>query len=307
MKRIWSHHRRPIGLALSSLVLVVSFGTSAAAPASTAVPTASAASTATQAQTLGLEGAPNARDLGGYRVQQGGHVRTGRLFRSGELSHLTAADLAKVNAAGLHTVIDLRTPEEAAGAPDPAIPGAAEVLIPVLPAGTAMVNAWNDATTNEEMRAATDSLGGPAGSYIQLQRELVSSYGITQLARTFDTILSAQGAPVLFHCTAGQDRTGIVAYMMLRLLGVSQQDATADYLTSNIYNSELHQGYIDWYMSQGYSEHEARAGIILSAKFIETSLRHVDDVYGSFDRFARYGLGLSDADIHTLRDTYVVA
>ena len=58
---------------------------------------------------------------------------------------------------------------------------------------------------------------------------------------------------------------------------------------------------------QGYSEREARAGIILSAKFIETSLRHVDDVFGSFDRFVNYGLGLSDADVRTLRDTYVVS
>lgn len=262
--------------------------------------------TAASSSSLGLEAAPNARDLGGIKVTQGGHVRPGVLFRGPKLNRLTPSDTAKVESLGLRTIIDLRTPEESEKAPDPNVPGASNVQLPLLPTGDALLHAFDDASTTEEYRAVVDSLGGPVGSYVQLQHALASPYAVSQLRAVFQEILDADGAPVLFHCSVGMDRTGITAYLLLRVLGVSHANATQDYLTSNIDGADTAEHYIEFYESLGYSKKESTRGSELDAKLLKVTVDHLLSVYGSFDELVRYGLGLSAAEVKQLRGDYVV-
>ena len=72
----------------------------------------------THVRTLGLQGAPNFRDVGGYATASGQHVRWGEVYRSNDLSNLTPADADRVAALDLISVVDLRTEEERQHAPD---------------------------------------------------------------------------------------------------------------------------------------------------------------------------------------------
>lgn len=103
-------------------------------------------------------------------------------------------------------IIDLRTPEEVAGKPDRAVPGARNMQIPLLPAGDSLVNAYDGASATAEYRAVTDSLGGPMGMLYQLQHELAGPYAVSQLGSVFEAILAASGDPALFHCTIGREQ-----------------------------------------------------------------------------------------------------
>lgn len=87
---------------------------------------------------------------------------------------------------------------------------------------------------------------------------------MSQLGSVFEAILAASGDPVLFHCTIGRDRTGITAYLLLRILSVSRGDAMKDYLASNVHNTEVVQSHIEFYESLGMGAlvETARAAVI---------------------------------------------
>lgn len=305
-----SFSRRPravlttVGCALAGLAA----GTIALIP-NTADATAQRPATAHAApstiRSLHLQGMPNARDLGGFRTGNGGTVRYGLLFRSGKLNHLTAADRTKLNGLGLSEIIDLRTAEEAAGEPDPTVPGAKYVNMSILPAGDPLIDAWNGATTTAQLRAATDSLGGPDGMYIQIEHALVSSFAVAEYRTFFRELVNAHGSPVLFHCTLGQDRTGLASYVLLRILGVSPGNAMRDYLASNQFNAATLKGYVSFWESLGYSKQRAEKGTYPTAALMNIATAQINSVYGNFDTFVRHGLGLTNADIQKLRKAYV--
>ena len=254
---------------------------------------------------LGWTGSPNARDLGGYRTSDGGRVKYGLLFRSGDLDELTASDLAGLDNLGLRSILDLRAPEEIAKHPDPDVPGASNLTFPLIPGGNAIINVASTATTIEEAREDIDSIGGPVGGYFLFQHELADSHAIRQLRAAFRALLAADGAPVLIHCTAGQDRTGLMAYVILRVLGVRADDAVADYLASNHYNHDDMTDLVAELEQLGYSEKLSEEGAFLQRDFLEATLDLLEQVYGSFPAFVSQGLGLTSRDIEMLRRNYV--
>ncbi|PYE84883.1 tyrosine-protein phosphatase [Pseudoroseicyclus aestuarii] len=162
-----------------------------------------------------LGGMMNFRDLGGIPLQGGGQTARGRVFRADAPHRMTEGDLAAVEALTLACVIDLRGAEEAAEAPGP--------LRDALGAG------WH----NVPLLAALDpaSWGGAASDDVLLSLYLhVLTDRQEALAEVLRLIAEAppEGA-VLFHCTAGKDRTGVVAALLLALAGAPEEEIVADY------------------------------------------------------------------------------
>lgn len=153
----------------------------------------------------------NLRDLGGLPIRGGGTVRPGMLLRSGELSGLRAEGAETFAELGLRTVVDLRTLDEAAARPD-VLDGMAATLhlIPLL------------------------SL-----SYNEIPLDQVDLYTyfadfcLTETARVIKVLAAPNALPGLFHCAVGKDRTGIVAAVVLSLIGVPDEEIVADFLQSN--------------------------------------------------------------------------
>lgn len=178
------------------------------------------------ARTVTFEACFNFRDLGGYPAARGGTVRWGRLFRADTLHRLTPADMARFQALGLRTVIDLRSATEIDeyGRLHEA---ASEDLdwhhVPMLD-----VVVLRPAEPGEAPDPAPASEALPPGeSYVRM----LGSGDL--MARAFELLTGDGRLPAVFHCTAGRDRTGMLAAMVLDLLGVPDEVIAEDYVLTN--------------------------------------------------------------------------
>lgn len=175
---------------------------------------------------LALQGCSNLRDLGGYRAADGRRVRYGLVFRSASLAGLTETDMPVFGATGIRTVCDLRGENEAARAPSrlPAA-GAPEVVrLPIEPRVGASLR---------DLLAREEATGEDVHD---LLRTAYAAYATDHLPRyraLFDLLLREERLPLLFHCSAGKDRTGFGAALLLTALDVPRETVIADYLATN--------------------------------------------------------------------------
>jgi protein-tyrosine phosphatase len=160
----------------------------------------------------------NFRDLGGYVADGGRRVRWRTLFRADGLHRLTDAETERVRQLGIATVIDLRTPEELAERGR--FPAADEVAYHHLPVFD-VVPDWG-------------AFPGVAAPDFLSERylEMLDSGG-EAIGQVLHLLADPSSVPAVFHCAAGKDRTGIVASIVLGLLGVDRDTITADYALSH--------------------------------------------------------------------------
>lgn len=172
---------------------------------------------------VALEGISNLRDLGGYPSRFGGRVRRGVLFRSASLTRATGADLEVLRGLGLGAIVDFRGAAERERAPTPVdfVPRHELPIEPTVGASLRDILATRDATGEDLM---------------VLLRRAYHAYAlecVAQYRALFALAAEARRAPVLFHCSAGKDRTGFGAAMLLTALGVAWEDVLDDYLATN--------------------------------------------------------------------------
>ena len=175
---------------------------------------------------LPMEGCVNFRDLGGYRNSQGQTVRWRRLFRSDALQHLTPADAdLAIGELNVRLVVDLRNSNEAERDGRGPLPemGAEYRHFPFL-----------------EGRGIPPFTGGDVVERLSSTYEwLVHNSGplvadaVTTISEAVASNAGSGPSGAVFHCSAGKDRTGIVAALILEVLGVDNDTITADYLLTN--------------------------------------------------------------------------
>ncbi|HSW03548.1 tyrosine-protein phosphatase [Aquabacterium sp.] len=172
---------------------------------------------------LPLQGATNFRDLGGYPGHDGRPLRWRRLFRSDHLASLTEADRATLAALGVARSFDFRGEAERAATPYD-IAGLVQHPLAIEPTVTQRM---------QDIVAAGQSLSAAtvAGLMKDLYRGLVNDRA-ERFAELFSHLLQAD-APVVFHCTAGKDRTGVAAALVLWALGVPHDVVLQDFLLTN--------------------------------------------------------------------------
>lgn len=171
---------------------------------------------------LPIEKAYNVRDLGGYATQEGKHVKWRKVIRSGDLNELSENDLKYFESFGLKTYIDFRSKREKETAPDKTVSSLTEsVWLPITPGD---MNAALSAVSPENIPVIMENV------YADIIRNYQEEY------KEFFRILSIEEkTPLLFHCSAGKDRTGIGAALFLSSLGVSMDIIMQDYLLSAEY------------------------------------------------------------------------
>lgn len=277
---------------LGALVAVaIPVGASAEAPAHVAV---------AADHSLGLAGAPNFRDLGGYRTASGRTVKRGIVFRSSKLSALTPVDWTRVQTLGVGHIYDLRTAEERTAEPDnwPA------------PAPPAYGSPKPDmsATIAGMKKAGTDTAKVRA-SIIHFYGDMPTLYAPEYSA--FFHGLADGDRPVVVHCTAGKDRTGVASALLLTALGVPRATVVDDYqLTERL----LPQAPMQTSGKPGAPIGGKGASALLAMPpatqkamwaadpaYVEAALDAVKQRYGSIDGYMRNALGLSNAEIARLR------
>jgi len=171
-----------------------------------------------------LENALNFRDVGGYRTADGRHVRWRRMFRAGGLSNLSPADLAVLRELGIATVLDLRSTAEWESGRFPVddhpvafhhLPLVEEILDP----------------TRYEV---------PEGMLAARYQE-IAQIGSSYIAQAISIVADADTHPIVVHCLAGKDRTGVVVALVLALLGVPDEVVAEDYALSNLAMAALRE------------------------------------------------------------------
>ncbi|MFC1437883.1 tyrosine-protein phosphatase [Streptacidiphilus sp. N1-10] len=231
----------------------------------------------------------NFRDLGGYAAADGRTVRWGRLYRSDSLGKLTpgGADHRRFLALGVRTVIDLRYPWEIERAG----------RVPEQP-GLEYHNLSIEHRPYDQ--AAIDPDVDPWRHLADRYAE-VAEDGVKEIRQALDLIAAANrpdGGPLVFHCASGKDRTGLIAALVLILLGVGEDDVLADFARTELATDRLLADYRAAHPDRdriwpGYGRAPAAV------------MRHVlDDLgaaYGSVSGYATERLGVEPELVDALR------
>jgi protein-tyrosine phosphatase len=239
---------------------------------------------------LPLQGATNFRDLGGYRGHGGRSLRWRRLFRSDHLGGLTAHDKSVLAELGLARALDFRGQAERAAAPYD-LPGVAQHSLAIEPTVVQGLHS---------LLAAGEPLSVPivGGLMTDLYRSLVNDQS-HRFAELFEHLLQAD-APMVFHCTAGKDRTGFAAALVLLALGVPRGVVMQDYLLTNAVYEKPPPGRhgipaevmaVLWRVQQG---------------FLDAALHAVEADHGGVERYLHRRLGLSNAALDARAGKYLV-
>jgi len=241
---------------------------------------------------LPLAGASNFRDLGGYAALDGRRVRWRRLFRSDHLAALTDHDARTLAALGLARAVDFRGEQERAAQPY-ALSAVRYRAVPIEPT---VVRRYRElAARGERLDAA-----GAEQLMVEIYRGFVAD-DAPQLTEFFEQLL-ADDAPLVFHCTAGKDRTGYAAALLLLALGVPRDAVMQDYLLTNrLYRKPPPPG----------DDAATRAvhDVIWSVRagYLQTALDAMEREHGGVQGYLRQRLKLTEAARQRLAALYLEA
>jgi protein-tyrosine phosphatase len=241
----------------------------------------------------------NFRDLGGYLTSSGQSIRWNRLFRSGHLARMRKPDLELFRSLDIHTVVDFRSPGEKKRKPNrlPRFHDIRTVSLPMLdPVHSSMAQEFRSRLISRDYRGF-DPLESITRMYQSFATECSKQY-----QRFVHTVLEAQGQPVLWHCTAGKDRAGFAAAILLRLLDVPQETVIEDYMLSADYADRKELVIFLLKLARGQKGLSVIQPLLtVHRKWIEASFRAIDDRWGSFAEYTDQALALSLDDIAQLQ------
>jgi protein-tyrosine phosphatase len=232
-----------------------------------------------------LQGASNFRDIGGYRNVDGRRVRRGQVFRSDHLASLTADDLDRIKAFGVGHSLDFRGAVEVESTPY-ALPGVQRVAFSIEPT----VIARMQALVAQGVVPSTEDT-------VELMRETYRHF-VNRNADTYARFLKHlldKPTPQVFHCTAGKDRTGFAAALLLSALGVDRATTLHDYLLTNqLYKRDARLE------GQGHP-HVMKVLWQVQPAFLNAAFDTVDKEHGGMQGYLHDALGLGSQELGELQ------
>ena len=252
---------------------------------------------------LAFAGGNNFRELGGYLADEGKHVRWGQIYRGIPTGKLTGeADRRLLDSLGLRLILDLRSSGEAKKEPDYVPDGARLVQICGLCAEDGAEIAFAPGDIEKLMQTAEE---GESISQRLYRRMLTGNKAFKELFRA----LEAGETPILFHCSAGKDRTGVAAMLILLALGASDEVICADFEQTNA----CRKAEIDAVLAEHAAEiaadpacrvrYYAMAGVDpAAAPFVLDTIRRK---FGSAENYLETEYGLTPARLMRLRRMYL--
>jgi protein-tyrosine phosphatase len=238
---------------------------------------------------LRLEGASNFRDLGGYLGRDGRPLHWRRVFRSDHLGHLTDTDREALASLGVCRAFDFRGHEERA-ARSYELPGVRQYSLAIEPTVVQQIALLRDTdspVTSERI----------VGLMEDHYRYLINDQA-ARFAEWFSYLLD-DDSPLVFHCTAGKDRTGLAAALFLVALGVSLQTVEEDYLLTNaVYRrpSSVDSRIPDKALAVLWS---------VRGEFLQAALATIDADHGGIDRYLEQRMKLTRSARERLAEMYL--
>ena len=242
-----------------------------------------------------LDGTSNTRELGGYKTEDGRSLKWGVLYRSDKLSELTDADQEYLLQLGIKRVIDFRSSEEKQNEPDQLPSTIKYIEMPIEADGAIRpkVEAILKGDLNEDVGAIL----------VETNKEFISDF--SGVYKGFIESLIENQEPTLFHCTAGKDRAGFAAALVLLAVGVPEKIVIEDYMKTNKYTEETIQDYINkinLYSLGSVDAEILRPLLGVEERFIRAALDEIKQKYGSVENFIRDELKIRDESIIELKN-----
>lgn len=248
----------------------------------------------------------NFRELGGYPAADGKRVRYGVFYRSGMLGLLQGEDLKKLEGLGIRVILDFRSKSEAAAAPDPVLLGADYCNVCALYGADGKEMDFSPVDIEEMFQSRERILAG-AQEMMELMygRMAFDNPGFRKLFEE----LECGRVPVLFHCSAGKDRTGVAAILVLLALGVDEETVLRDYELTNVFRrgaiERLMEAHSETVKRVPETEMMFRMMEGVDRRAAELVLEKIKGKYGSYERYFEAEYGLTGEKLADLRERYL--
>ena len=239
-----------------------------------------------------LTHSPNFRDIGGIvapdarmdgrTVRQ--TVRNGLVFRSGVMDLLDEADLSRLRAIGLKTVIDVRSTAEVAARPNRLPDGVITHHVPVHDVSAAPRSIIDRIADGE-----TDGMGAPM---LLAGNRAFATHHIEVFRTVVPMLADPNNWPVVVHCTAGKDRTGFSIAALLWTLGLSHEQVVGDYLRSNEALDARHRAILDEVTAKGLDPRVLREMLECTPQYLDAGYDAAIEANGSIDGWVTDALGI---------------
>ncbi|GAA3409959.1 tyrosine-protein phosphatase [Paenibacillus hodogayensis] len=262
-----------------------------------------------------FEGTHNFRDMGGYPTIDGRKVKYGLFYRSDELSRLSEKDLESLQSLNIRTIFDYRDDDEAQKKPDPVIPDVMNIRIPAIEA---------ELRPRMNMPSDSESAGKEGYFFINLIKNgffksfrgdetmttLYTKLPIKNPSykRLMETIQNPDNLGLLHHCTAGKDRTGIGAALILLALGVPENTVMEDYLLTNETMKAFNRNLLERLAAHADEAELQNIGHMLEIKeaYMDAALGSIKQTYGDYETYFSEEFGLTKSRREALQNRCLV-
>lgn len=242
--------------------------------------------TANSKRIIQVQGGYNFRDLGGLKTKDGKLLKSNLLFRTDELGTLTDADLDLLTSKKVQTIVDFRTDLERSKSVD-RIPLSCkkEIHLDILSANM-------DAFIAEMQKGNADFKKLMLGFYEEL---VIGSNGIEKFKEFFEIVQDSSNVAIIYHCTAGKDRTGVATALILESLNVDREIIEDDYLLSNEFLKDKYASYIN-------KDPRFADLFLVQADYLRTAFDAIEKTYDSVENYLKTVLKV---DINKMRSFYL--
>jgi protein-tyrosine phosphatase len=250
----------------------------------------------------------NLRDLGGYNTADSrAFVRYGVLYRSCALNEFGASAKALLDSLGLRCILDFRTPVESERFPDPVVPGAQNVNLS--PMGENMgVNQFAAGTLDDVAKMGPEVVQAIYQNVLESYRTMV--FGNAAYQQMFEMMLDTENVPMLYHCAAGKDRTGLASLLILQALGVPRETIVHDYIITNAARKKKVEKQVAAMVAAlGDSDMVRKAANFfmgVEESSIRSSFAAIDAQYQDIGQYYEKELHVSAAAIEKLKAMYLI-
>lgn len=218
---------------------------------------------------LPMTGGYNFRDIGGVRTKDGRYVKWGKLFRTDDLAKLTEADLAYLSDIPVRSVVDFRAKDEMKMAPD---------RLPVSVEYDYNLNIEPGNIMGGGMEFDIDTVDFNC-LMMDMNRLLVTDSSAVNHYREFFRLLQDEDKlPLMYHCSAGKDRTGMATALILYALGVDDETIMDDYLASAVFLADKYDKYVKQYP-------RIEPLMTVKAEFLQAGIDKIREDYGSVENY----------------------
>lgn len=243
----------------------------------------------------------NFRDLGGYKTKDGYKIKNGMIFRSGELSDLSSKDEKKLlKDIKLKTIVDFRDKLEIEKSPDKKFDN---------------INYYNIDIMGEEYKKSPSLEGfsqakdNPHDIMKNIYKTMIlSEYSQNSYKKFFDLLKNTKNAPLVFHCFAGKDRTGLAAVYILNILDVDKDTIYKDYLKTNEFRRKANNSILDDLKNKGISKAKLKYiedMLYVDKSYLDIAYETIDKYFGDINNYIKSVLKISSSDKDAFKDMYL--